>query len=211
MRVMAAPGREPAVVDVREDLRQGQHPLGRILQAVKALIGGQDLLLLASFEPVPLYRVLALRGFEHEARRLPDGDWEVRFMRRGRRGLGGTKEAHPAAPPPIDRGQPPPSSGVAPAEGEGHWTRLDNRGLEPPEPMIRTFSALGALPSGDVLEIHNDRRPMFLYPHLEERGFRYQTLDEADGSASVRIWKPPDADGAGGIPDAGGWARGGVR
>jgi len=71
-----------------------------------------------------------------------------------------------------------------------HWVWLDNRGLEPPEPMIRTFGALGGLLEGQVIEIHNDRRPMFLYPHLEERGYLYQTVDEADGSASVRIWKP---------------------
>jgi len=192
---VAATGREPAVVDVRDDLRQGRHPLGKILQAVKALAAGQDLLLLAGFEPVPLYKVLALRGFDHEARQLASGDWEIHFVRRGRSGPGRSKEMRPT-PPPTGRRQPPPSSGLAPPEGVVAWVRIDNRGLEPPEPMIRVFSALGELPPGDVLEIHNDRRPMFLYPHLEERGFQYQTLDEADGSAFVRIWKPADAERA---------------
>ena len=189
MYAVAGATREPVVVDVREDLRQGRHPLGRILQAVKALAGGQDMVLLATFEPVPLYKVLALRGFDHEARQLTDGDWEVRFVRRGRRDAARPAAKAPAAPPPTDRRQPPPGNGVAPSEAEAHWTRLDNRGLEPPEPMIRTFAALGALPCGEILEIHNDRQPMFLYPHLEERGYHYQTLDEADGSAFVRIWK----------------------
>jgi uncharacterized protein (DUF2249 family) len=184
------PGREPMVLDVREDLRQGRHPLGRILQAVQALATGQDLVLRTTFEPVPLYRLLALRGFEHEARRLPGGDWEVRFVRGRRRGPGAGSAAVQEGPPVGDRRQPPPSTGVAPAEGQTRWTRLDNRGLEPPEPMIRTFAALNELPPGGVLEIHNDRRPMFLYPHLEERGYRYQTLDAEDGSAIVRIWKP---------------------
>jgi uncharacterized protein (DUF2249 family) len=195
---LTAPARAPVMVDVREDLRQGRHPLGRILQAVKALAGGQDLLLLATFEPVPLYKVLALRGFDHEARRLAGGDWEVRFVRRRRGGRAGTAmpaASPPAAPHPTDRTQPAPSSGVAPAEGQARWTRLDNRGLDPPEPMMRTFAALGALADGEVLEIHNDRRPMFLYPHLEERGYRYQTLDQEDGSAFVRIWKPAAGSG----------------
>ena len=181
---------DPVVVDVREDLRQGRHPLGRIMQAVKALARGQDLLLLATFEPVPLYKVLSLRGFDHEARQLPEGDWEVRFLRR-RKGAAPQPQIHPpSAPPPTDRNQPAPGNGIAPAESEARWTRLDNQGLEPPEPMIRTFAALGTLADGEVLEIHNDRRPMFLYPHLEERGYKYQTLDEDDGSAFVRIWKP---------------------
>ena len=191
---MATSAPVPVVVDVREDLRQGGHPLARILQAVKALARGQDLLLLAAFEPVPLYKVLALRGFDHEARLLPGGDWEVRFVRRGRRGATGAPAAAPApvpptVPPSTDRPQAAPGNGVASAAAGARWVRMDNRGLEPPEPMIRTFAALGALPDGDVLEIHNDRRPMFLYPHLEERGYRYQTLDQEDGSALVRIWK----------------------
>lgn len=181
---------EPLVIDVREDLRQGRQPLGRIMQTVKALAGGQDLILLTTFEPVPLYKVLSLRGLDHSARQLPGGDWAVRFTRR-KRGASRTPARPPASPPKTDRTQPAPANGgEAPLESEARWARLDNRGLEPPEPMIRTFGALNELPDGQVLEIHNDRRPMFLYPHLEERGFHYQTVDQDDGSAFVRIWKP---------------------
>ena len=182
MEVTSVADGEPLVVDVREDLRSGRQPLGRIMQAVKALASGQDLLLLTTFEPVPLYKVLALRGLEHEARQLPGGEWEVHFTRRRRHGLGVAQ--------PSERTAPPPTTGEAPSEPGTPWVRLDNRGLEPPEPMIRTFTALGELPPGASLEIHNDRRPMFLYPHLEERGWRYQTLDQEDGSALVRIWRP---------------------
>ena len=177
------------VVDVREDLRRGRQPLRRILQALQVVARGQDLLLLATFEPVPLYRLAALRGFAHEARPLPGGDWEVRFRRRGR----GDRPPAERARPSGDR-QPPLGNGVAPPQGEARWTRLDNRGLEPPEPMVRTFGALGHLPVGEVLEIHNDRRPLFLYPHLEERGYRYQTVDGPDGSAFVRVWREAAGD-----------------
>ncbi len=187
--VKTANAREPLTVDVRGDLGQGRHPLGRIMQAVKALAGGQDLVLLAPFEPVPLYKVLSVRGFDHQARQLPGGDWEVRFLRRSRRGA---IRAPKTPPPPSDRTDAPPANAAAPVEGGGAegWARLDNRGLEPPEPMIRTFAVLGPLADGTVLGIHNDRRPLFLYPHLDERGYRHQTVDEDDGSALVRIWKP---------------------
>lgn len=180
--------RPPVVVDVREDLRSGRQPLSRILQAVKSVVAGQDLVLLTTFEPIPLYRVLSLRGFTHEAHPLPGGDWEVRFLRRRRGQIGDA--ARRAAPPSLAPGQPAPTTAAAPTEDGAPWVRLDNRGLEPPQPMMRTFEALSSLLQGQVLEIHNDRRPMFLYPHLEERGYRYQTVDEADGSACVRIWKP---------------------
>ncbi len=179
---LATTGPEPVVVDVREDLRHGRQPLTRILAAVKALAAGQNLTLLTTFEPVPLYKLLGARGFDHEARALPGGEWEIRFTRRPR--PRSKRAAEPTSAPAA-----PPSTGVAPSGAEARWTRLDNRGLEPPEPMMRTFAALGGLAPGEVLEIHNDRRPMFLYPHLEERGYGYETVDEADGSAFVRIWQ----------------------
>ena len=188
MTTVAGHIRPPVVVDVREDLRRGRRPLQRILLAAKSVMTGQDLVLLTTFEPIPLYRVLSLRGFTHEAHPLPGGDWEVRFLRRRRGKVGDV--ARRAAAPALVPGQRDGPTAAAPTSAGVAWVRLDNRGLEPPQPMMRTFEALGGLPPGQVLEIHNDRRPFFLYPHLQERGYRYQTVDQADGSACVRIWKP---------------------
>ena len=50
---------------------------------------------------------------------------------------------------------------------------LDNRGLTPPEPMVRILGGLAALGPGDDLEALMDREPMLLYPELERRGFRW--------------------------------------
>jgi TusA-related sulfurtransferase len=58
---------------------------------------------------------------------------------------------------------------------------LDNRGLEPPQPMMRTLSALEKLGEGEVLTIINDRRPMFLYEQLEELGYKQRTEQQNDG------------------------------
>ncbi len=175
-------GARTKILDVRDDLRAGRKPLRRILDAVGGLAADQDLLLYATFEPVPLYALLRLRGFGHTARRLPGGGWEVHFTRPAR-GQGKQPPA-PATARPAGT-QPGTDAGPEPAD----WLQLDNRGLAPPEPMMRTLEALDALKPGQGLEIHNDRRPAFLYPHLEERGLRHQTRDEADGSARVRIWR----------------------
>jgi uncharacterized protein (DUF2249 family) len=164
------------MLDVREQLKRGGRPMQRILEAVRGLPRDEDLVLLATFEPVPLYAMMRLRGFRHEARRLPAGDWEVRFHR----------GAQPPAPAP---GAGVEAEGEPPPEGEADYVRLDNRGLEPPEPMMRTLQALGDLRARAVLEIHNDRAPQFLYPHLRERGYRFRTLEQPDGSALVRIWR----------------------
>lgn len=66
---------------------------------------------------------------------------------------------------------------------------LDNRGLEPPQPMMRTLSALGEMNEGETLTIINDRRPMFLYEQLDELGYKYETSPNEDGSFTIKITK----------------------
>jgi tRNA 2-thiouridine synthesizing protein A len=66
---------------------------------------------------------------------------------------------------------------------------LDNRGLEPPQPMMRTLAALETLGDGKVLTIINDRRPMFLYEQLEELGYQQRTEPQDDGSFKIEIFK----------------------
>ncbi|MED3553577.1 DUF2249 domain-containing protein [Cytobacillus praedii] len=66
---------------------------------------------------------------------------------------------------------------------------LDNRGLEPPQPMMRTLDALESLPAGETLSIINDRRPMFLYEQLDEKGYKHKTSEREDGSYLIEITK----------------------
>jgi len=66
---------------------------------------------------------------------------------------------------------------------------LDNRGLQPPEPMMRTLKALDELETGQNLTIINDRRPMFLFEELEQRGYSFQTTERDDGSYEIVITK----------------------
>lgn len=66
---------------------------------------------------------------------------------------------------------------------------LDNRGLEPPMPMVKTLEALEQLSIGSTLRIHNDRVPVYLLPQLHERGATYDVQEQEDGSAIVTIYK----------------------
>jgi uncharacterized protein (DUF2249 family) len=50
---------------------------------------------------------------------------------------------------------------------------VDNRGLEPPDPMVRILNALSAADPGDDLLAFMDREPMLLYPELERRGYEW--------------------------------------
>jgi uncharacterized protein (DUF2249 family) len=162
---------EPLTIDVREELRAGGEPLARILQAVKTLEPGQALRLLATFEPLPLYAVLRRKGFDHAATRRSEGDWEVLFEPQQAR----TSES------PVER---PGSTVTSVFDWPKPSVHLDNRGLLPPEPMMRILDALEHLGAGDVLEALNEREPVFLFPELQARGAAIHTEKTAQG---VRI------------------------
>lgn len=156
---------EPLRLDVREPLRRGGEPLPHILKAIGSLAPGQPLLLIAPFEPLPLYAVLARKGFTHTAICQPAGHWEVLFV--------------PASAPNA------PAATVAPLPGADVWPApslyLDNRGLQPPEPMVRILAALERLGPGEVIEALNERDPLFLYPELQTRGAAVRTETAAAG------------------------------
>lgn len=68
--------------------------------------------------------------------------------------------------------------------------RLDNRDLEPPEPMMRILAALKRLNDGEYIVAHNDREPMFLYPKLKSMGYEYHVELQPDESCLIAIRKP---------------------
>ena len=76
---MQTPGNEIVTVDVREDIRQGREPFEKIMAAVGRLGPGETLLLINSFEPLPLYRVMAQNGFAHRGEQTADGTWKIYF------------------------------------------------------------------------------------------------------------------------------------
>lgn len=67
--------------------------------------------------------------------------------------------------------------------------QLDNRGLSPPEPMLRILDALERLPANEALTAQMDRRPVFLFPELEERGYAYELEQQPEGWFLLTIRK----------------------
>lgn len=68
-------------LDVREYHGRGEEPFDAIMSAVNTL-GPEDVfVLINSFEPLPLYRVLEGKGFNHEAEQLSADHWRITFRR----------------------------------------------------------------------------------------------------------------------------------
>ena len=67
--------------------------------------------------------------------------------------------------------------------------RLAAADLPPPEPLRRTLERLASLDDDAVLLQTNDRRPQYLYPKLEDRGYEYATEETVEGVLTA-IWRP---------------------
>jgi uncharacterized protein (DUF2249 family) len=160
-------------LDVRDDLRLGQEPFSKIMRAVALLKPDEALLLIAPFEPKPLFEVLGVQGFSHESKATESGDWEVLFERRSN-----VKVAASTARPSTPR---------APAPKMRELVNVDARGLEPPQPLEVILEAVAALPPNAELQAHTDRKPMHLYTQLIERGFTGQSEEQPDGSFITHI------------------------
>ncbi|HET8609570.1 MAG TPA: DUF2249 domain-containing protein [Burkholderiales bacterium] len=169
---------EPMTLDVRDMLRNGGEPLPQILAAVGKLKPEQPLRLLATFEPLPLYAVLGRKGYGHSARHIGEGDWEVLFTP-------GAVSATPAAK--LQSADANSAASTANGDWPSPKTHLDNRGLQPPEPLVRILDALEHLAPGEVLEAINERDPVFLYPELEARGAAIRTEKRDDGGMRLLI------------------------
>jgi len=163
-------GLAPFDLDVRPILRDGGEPFGAIMEAVAKLAPGQSLRLYATFKPIPLFSVLGQRGFQPEAREIGGGDWEVIFT---------PQEAVAQA------------GATAPAQAGDEWPQpsieIDNRDLEPPEPMVRTLEMLEKLMSGETLAAILPREPIFLFKELENRGHSWRGEAMPDGGYRIVI------------------------
>jgi uncharacterized protein (DUF2249 family) len=152
-------------VDVRPILRAGGEPFSVIMSALDRLEPGQGLRLFATFKPVPLFAVMADKGFAHSAQALDAGEWEVLFTPTE------TKPTVSVTGRPAFDAWPEP------------MVKLDNRDLEPPEPMVRILAAAEKLGPGETLSALLRREPVFLFPQLEKRGYRWLGGFSPDGSA----------------------------
>jgi uncharacterized protein (DUF2249 family) len=170
-------------LDVRPILRAGGEPFAKIMETVEGLHGGEGLRLFATFKPTPLLRVLDARGYTHAAKEIGGGDWQVEFTPASA-AAGGARDATPTRTASVDAAWPAPVR------------EMDNRELDPPEPMERILAATEAMAPGEVLSALLCREPLFLFPELAKRGHRWRGGFEADGKTYkvlVRVGDGSDA------------------
>ncbi len=162
-------------LDVRPILGTGKDPFSDIMAKVEELNSDEILLLINSFEPVPLYSVLGKKGFNHVTQKEEDV-FKIYFYRNAKPESNGDNDAETNY------------AGSNQVDFE-NIIELDVRGLEPPEPMVKILETLPKIDEKTLLLVHHHREPLMLYPKLEERGYTAQANKIQENYYKVLISK----------------------
>ncbi|MEC0127610.1 DUF2249 domain-containing protein [Paenibacillus pabuli] len=190
-------------LDVRSHLNKKLDPFQLIMDTVKGLKPSDVFVLHAPFKPKPLLGILKMKGYSSTSERMGSDHWVTTFVHKknktGAKALsamvlsGSEANSEPDSDDESDscKGHPKEQAGAIENNESPQIPTvvLDNRGLEPPQPMMRTLAALERCKQGEVVLIHNDRVPVFLIEELNNLGCLYTVEDQPDGTAKVRIEK----------------------
>jgi TusA-related sulfurtransferase len=179
---------QPIELDVRPQLRNKLEPFELIMGTVKALKKEDVFILHATIKPTPLLGILKLKGYVNHVQKVADDHWITTFVHKSQKHL---LEQYAIREEDETQKKPEAAEHDEAAEMGHRLITLDNRGLEPPQPMIRTLGQLEKMTSGEILVITNDRVPVFLIEELKQMGCTYEIeqLDEGE-QARITIKKP---------------------
>jgi len=171
------------VLDVRPILAEKKDPLKLILEHVDELGEDECLKLIAPFEPVPLIHMLQAKGFSHEIEQ-EEGS-VITYLKKAAAG------ARPVTTP-----QAAPRESAQPAfedlllQYKDRLRTIDVRHLDMPKPMIMILENLQEMQDGEALFVYHKKLPVYLLPHLQERGYEHSTKPTDDGKMNLIIYKP---------------------
>jgi hypothetical protein len=165
-----------AEIDAQWMLDRGLEPFNAISDAARRVSEGGILRVLVGFEPAPLYDALGKLGFDHWAVRLDSDRWQVDFYHE--------RALTPNATVPV-----PNEESWLPDQFDAELT-INVSELVPPEPLVKILTAMAALPAGKTLRVHHVRRPIHLYPQLDDLGYRHFTRELGPRQIELLIHKP---------------------
>ena len=168
-----APALDCVPVDVRPILAGGEDPFAVIMEEASSVAMGGFLVIDAPFNPSPLRRILAGRGFSSYGRKLSEGHWRVFFH------LDGGADWERGAEVEVT-----PEGAMTWREDDG--IHIDVRKLTPPNPLLSIIRLIESIEGNQTVVVHHDREPQLLAPELAERGWRIARM--ASEVVNIRLW-----------------------
>lgn len=147
-------------LDVRPIIDSGKDPLKDILLKVKVLKRDEVLVIINSFEPIPLYSLLSGKGFSHWTEKTEDV-FKVFFYKNN-------VETNNSE---LARNKEGDLETEITENNFQNIIEIDVRELQPPEPMMKILENLYRIDEKSVMIVYHHREPHLLYPRLEERGY----------------------------------------
>ncbi len=167
--------------DARPILEGGIDPFKQIMEKLKLLKADETLLIINTFEPVPLLNVLKSKGYEYEVERPEQGIVHTYLTK--------MQDAGESAVDDVDESNIELSFADAEKRFAGRMKEVDVRDLEMPMPMVSILEELEQLGNGDALYVHHKRLPQYLLPELENRNYKMVTQEIDNDNLKIIIFK----------------------
>ncbi len=150
-------------LDVRPILEGGVDPFNAIMEKLKEIDKSQTLLVINTFEPVPLLNILKTKGYKYTVERPEQG---VVYTYLTSDDSVKEQSINELTDSDVDL-----SFEDLERKYEGKLKTIDVRDLEMPMPMVTILETLEQLNTGEALYVHHKRLPQYLMPELDSRGY----------------------------------------
>ncbi len=169
-------------IDARPILNGGVDPFEEIMKILKSMSNDQTLLIINTFEPVPLLNLLKKKGYEYEVER-PEQGVVYTYLHK----VSGQEHRE-------DEGKIIKEDKIVDFESveklfTGKMKEIDVHEMEMPMPMVTILGELEKLNSGEALYVYHKQLPQYLLPELESRGFKHVEKKIDDTNLKMIIFK----------------------
>jgi len=166
-------------LDARPILAGGVDPFDEIMKTLKTMSDDQTLLIINTFEPLPLLNILKKRGYNFETQR-PEAGIVHCYIRK-------SDEAISDQPAPAEEKEQ--SFEDLEKQFAGKMKTVDVRQMEMPMPMVTILEELEKLSEGEALYVYHKRLPQYLLPELENRQFKLAEKKIDEDNLELIIYK----------------------
>lgn len=171
---------QTVTLDVRPILDGGVDPFKEIMKTLEGMNDEQDLLIINTFEPIPLLNILKDKGYKYETTRPHEGEVHTRLFKVGD-GVQTSKNEN--------TNKKEWSFQEALANFNDNMIEVDVRDLEMPMPMVTILEEVEKISDDNALYVHHNKLPQYLIPELENRGFVYVTNEIDEQNIKLIIFK----------------------
>mgnify|MGYP002640430767 CR=1 FL=1 len=166
-------------LDVRPILAKGIDPFKSIMAELEKMADGNTLMIINTFEPIPLLKILKTKGYSYETERPENGVVHTYLEKTGEE--------------KVSEMEASPTKGLnfedIELKYQGKMTEVDVRHLEMPLPMVTILEEIENVAEGNALYVHHKKLPQYLIPELEERKFCWVSKEIDDSNLKLIIFK----------------------